>query len=159
MKKIIIAILLCAAVTVSASAQRKYVPYVGAGVSGQILSSFTNVGGDFSVGFRNYNRRAFVSFGAGAEAMAYIVPNFDESGTAFGIYAIPELGLAIGPSGFKLYPHSGLMMGYASNSGKFGLGIKDGLALDFGRHFTLDFSGYYTFNDIWTLALNFIWRF
>ena len=71
------------ALSVSASAQRKSVTYGSAGVTGQWLSnSVGNLGFGAAFGFRNYNRDAFISFTAGAEAYAYVVPS--TSGSIFG---------------------------------------------------------------------------
>ena len=159
MKKLIAIAALMLSIGVSAFAQRMNVPYVSAGVITHVASgNFNDVGGDVAFGFRNYNRQALVSFTYGGEVLGFVAPGINTS-TSFGLYAIPEIGVAFGPSGFKFYPHTGFMMGYGSDSRKFGVGFKDGFAFDFGKHITLDFTTYYTFNQYWTCALNFIWRF
>lgn len=155
MKKIFVILVAIAAMCVSASAQKRAsVPY--AGIS--IVSNFTDrTGAGVAGGVRNYNRNAFVSFGVGAEAYAYFVP----SAKQFGIFGIPEIGVAIGPKSFKVYPHTGLMFGYDTSTKGFQWGGKNGLAFDFGKNFTLDFSTYvpgYKFSAT-TYAIGFIWRF
>ena len=155
MKKIFVILIAVCALSISASAQKRAsVPYAG-------LSLVTNLIDDYgpgaSFGIRNYNRNAFVSFGVGGEAFAYYIP-VDKQ---FGVFGVPEIGVAIGPKGFKLYPHTGLMFGYDSETAKFAWGGKDGLSFDFGKNFTLDFSTYlpnYNFLAA-TYAIGLIWKF
>ena len=158
MKKGFIVLLALVAFCLSASAQRQNVYYASFGVANRWHnSSSIHPGADLAVGFRNYNQGAAFSFSYGGEVLGYWVP--DTGGNIIGLYAIPEIGLAIGPRNFKVFPHTGFMMGYGSDYNAFGTGIKSGLAFDIGDHATLDFSSYYTFNNAWTSALNFIWRF
>ena len=157
MKKFLFVVVALVAFGLSANAQRSNVTYASLGVTHRWLSASTNAGPNVAIGFRNYNQNAAFSFTYGAELMGYWIPGGDSS--LFGVYAIPQIGLAMGPRGFKVYPHSGFMMGYGSDWKTFGTGIKSGLAFDFGDHMTLDFSSYYTFNNAWTSALNFLWRF
>ena len=156
MKKTILVLVAALAMSVSAFAQRESVPYVGIGV----ISDFSHTaGGGLTVGFRNYNRHAFVSFGIGAEAFGFYVP-YDHS-SQLGIFGIPEIGVAIGPEFFKVYPHSGMMFGYNSYTGTINWGGKNGMAFEFGRHLTVDFSTYApNYNYYHAIyAANFIWRF
>ncbi len=158
MKRFLLVLAALVAFGLSAGAQRQSVMYGSLGVAHRWgLTTSSNAGPNVALGFRNYNRDAIVSFTYGAELLGYWIP--ENAGNLFGVYAIPQLGVAIGPSGFKVYPHTGFMMGYGSDYNTFGTGIKSGLAFDFGSHITLDFSSYYTFNNAWTSALNFIWRF
>ena len=155
MKKLVIVLVAALALCVSANAQKRAsVPYAGL----SLVSNFGDkLGAGASFGMRNYNRNALVSFGVGGEAYAYLLP----SSMQYGIFAVPELGVAIGPKGFKIYPHTGLMFGYDSESSGFHWGGKNGLAFDFGKHFTLDFSTYlprYNFLSA-TYAVGLIWRF
>jgi len=161
MKKIVLVLVAVFAICVSASAQRRSVPYAGVGV----ITNFnvkTGVGATF--GFRNYNRNSFISLGLGGEAHGYFIPvskNFPAPHSQLGVFGIPEIGVAIGPDFFKVYPHTGLMFGYDSYYHGFHWGGKNGLAFDFGKHFTLDFSTYaprYNYAAA-TYAVNFIWRF
>ncbi len=166
MKKIFVIIAAALAFSLSASAQREFVPYVNLGVTTRIngfFTSFAHPGGDLAVGFRNYNQDAFVSFAYGAEAFATITPV--ESGILYGAYAVPQIGVAIGPRNFKVYPHAGFMAGYNNELKRFNVGSKSGLAFDFGDHITLDLATYQFFGDsfrmldTWISAINFIWRF
>ena len=158
MKKFLFVIVAIVAFGLSASAQRQNVVYASIGVANRWLDiAAIHPGADATVGFRNYNRDAAFSFSYGAEVLGYWVP--DGTSNIFGVYAIPEAGLAMGPRGFKVFPHTGFMMGYGSDFNTFGTGIKSGLGFDIGQHVTLDFSSYYTFNNAWTSALNFMWRF
>ena len=155
MKQIFVILVALAALCVSAYAQKRAsVPY--AGIS--IVSNFSDLtGAGAACGVRNYNRNAFVSFGVGAEAYTYFVP----AAKQFGIFGVPEIGVAIGPKGFKLYPHTGLMFGYDTSTRGFQWGGKNGLAFDIGKNFTLDFSTYvpgYNFFAT-TYAVGLIWRF
>ena len=156
MKKTILILVAALAMSVSAFAQRESVPYVGVGV----ISDFTNsTGASVSVGFRNYNRHAFISVGLGAEGFGFYIPTQHQ--TQLGIFGIPEIGLAIGPSGFKFYPHSGMMFGYNSYTKTVNWGGKNGVAFDIGRHFTVDFSTYAPNYNYYAAiyAVNFMWRF
>ena len=157
MKKLLIVLaLLCFAV--SANAQRMNVQYGQAGVVLHVDDVYNLYPGlDLAYGFRNYNRNAFVSFAYGAEAFGYWLPS--GPGRSIGLYGIPQIGVAIGPSNFKVYPHSGFMAGYSSSVGRFNTGSNGGLAFEFGKNVTLDFSAYYIFGHAWTTAVNFIWRF
>jgi hypothetical protein len=156
MKKTILVLVAVFALCVSASAQRRSVPYAGIGV----MSNFHNATGvGLSGGVRNYNRYSFISFGLSAELLGYAIPN--PTAAQFGVFAVPEVGVAIGPSVFKVYPHSGFMFGFDSFSRGFHWGGKNGVALDFGRHITVDFSTYvprYNFTAA-SYAVNVIWRF
>ena len=154
MKKIIVVLIAALALCVSASAQRASVPYAGL----SLVTNFADrTGAGASFGMRNYNPNAFISFGVGAEAFAYLIP----SARVYGIFAVPEIGVAIGPKAFKVYPHTGLMFGYDKTSTGFGWGGKNGMAFDLGKNFTLDFSTYmpkYNF-ALTTYAVGLIWRF
>lgn len=159
MKKIFLILIAVLAISCSAFAQRYSVPYAGIGVATNFRSAeIGRTGPDFTIGFRNYNRHAFLSLGVGAEAFCYFIPS---QRTTVGVFGIPEIGLAIGPSFFQVYPHSGFMLGYDSINKAFGWGGKEGLAFEFGRHVTIDFSTYvpkYNFREA-LYAVNFIWRF
>lgn len=153
MKKIVVVLIAVMALSLSASAQRRSVPYAGISIVSDLAE---RTGAGVAVGFRNYNRNPLVSVGLGAEAYTYFIP-----GQSFGIFGVPEIGVAIGPKAFKLYPHTGLMFGYDTSSNGFHWGGKDGLAFDFGKNFTLDFSTYlpgYRFSSA-TYAIGLIWRF
>ena len=161
MKKIVLILVAIFAICVSASAQRRSVPYGGIGV----ISNFDDkTGAGATVGFRNYNINSFVSVGLGGEAHGYFIPaskNHENTVDQFGVFGIPEIGVAIGPNFFKVYPHTALMFGYDSYNQGFYWGGKNGLAFDFGKHFTLDFSTYapkYNYSAV-TYAINFFWRF
>ena len=159
MKKIIVILTAILALSVCANAQRQSVTYLSGGVITRI-SDWTNLypGATLAVGFRNYNQDAFVSFTYGAEAMAYWVP--ENGSNIFGAFAIPALGVAIGPRGFKFLPHAGFMAGYGSYGGSpFQIGSKFGVTFDIGNHISLDFSNYYTRINPWMSAINFIYRF
>lgn len=154
MKKVLVTLIAAVALCISASAQRASVPYTGLSV---IFSSNAEIGAGVVGGFRNYNRDKLVSVGLGAEGYAFFVPVNKQ----FGIFAVPEIGVAFGPRSFKLYPHTGLMFGYDTVNSGFAWGGKNGLAFDFGRNFTLDFSTYapkYNFLAA-TYAVGLIWRF
>lgn len=154
MKKLAITLIAALALCISASAQRTSVPYVGVSV---IFNSANQTGAGAVGGFRNYNRDKFLSVGIGAEAYAFFVP----AAKQFGVFGVPEIGLAIGPRSFKVYPHTGLMFGYDTETAGFAWGGKNGLAFDFGKNFTLDFSTYtpnYSFRAV-TYAVGLIWRF
>lgn len=155
MKKIIAIIALAIGLCISASAQRASVPYVSLGAVYSMVDN--NVGAGLAVGFRNYNRSKFLSVGLGAEAYTYYIPAVK----GVGAFVNPEIGLAIGPKGFKLYPHTGAMVGWDNITNSFAWGGKEGLALDFGKNFTLDFSTYVPkFNFVSpTFAINLTWRF
>ncbi|MBR4827111.1 MAG: hypothetical protein IKZ91_04425 [Bacteroidales bacterium] len=157
MKKLLIILaLFCFAI--SANAQRRNIDYVSAGVVLHVDDTYDLYPGiDLAYGFRNYNREAFVSFAYGAEGYAYWLPS--GPGTSIGIYGIPQIGVVIGPSNFKIYPHWGLMAGYSSGIGRFNTGSNGGLAFDIGRNVSFDFSAYYIFGRAWTTSANFIWRF
>ena len=166
MKKFFVIIAAALAFSLTASAQREFVPYVNLGVTTRVNGFFGSIahpGGDLSVGFRNYNQDAFVSFAYGAEAFATVTPTNDKA--LFGAYAIPFIGVAIGPHGFKVFPHSGFMAGYNNELGRFNVGTKSGMAFDIGDHITLDLVNYqfigenWIFNTTWISAVNFIWRF
>ena len=166
MKKFFVIIAAALAFSLSASAQREFVPYANLGVTTRVngfFESFAHPGGDAAFGFRNYNQGAFVSFAYGAEAFATVTPMTDQ--TLFGAYAVPQIGVVIGPRNFKVYPHTGFMAGYNNELARFNVGFKDGLAFDFGDHITLDFSTYhfigdsFVLYDTWISAVNFIWRF
>ncbi len=160
MKKLFLILIAALAFSSGAFAQRHSTPYAGIGVASNFRSAEEGrTGPAVSVGFRNYNREAILSFGVGAEALFYYIPSSTRS--TWGIFAIPEIGLAIGPDFFKVYPHTGFMLGYDSADNVFGWGGKEGIAFDFGRHFTVDFSTYvprYNFNEA-LFAVNFVWRF
>lgn len=154
MKKVLVSLIAAIALCISASAQRTSVPYTGISV---IFNSKSETGAGLVGGFRNYNRDKFVSVGLGAEGYAFFVPNTKQ----FGIFGVPEIGIAIGPRSFKVYPHTGLMFGYDTVTAGFAWGGKNGIAFDFGRNFTLDFSTYspsYNFLAS-TYAIGLIWRF
>lgn len=154
MKKIIVILIAVCALCLSASAQKRAtVSYSGLSLVTN-FSDRTGLGATFGV--RNYNREAFISFGFGGEAYGYIIPKAKQCG----IFAVPEVGVAIGPKGFKVYPHTGLMFGLDTYNSGFNWGGKNGLAFDFGKHFTLDFSTYvpnYNFVAT-TYAVGLIWR-
>lgn len=158
MKKLVLIVVVLAAFCISAEAQRKSVDYASAGVVVHVNDRYDKYPGiDLSYGFRNYNRKAFVSFAYGAEAFAYWLPSSGRS--SVGIYGIPQIGVTIGPSDFKVYPHWGFMAGYSSSVGRFNTGSNGGIAFEFGKHASVDFSAYYIFGQAWTTAVNFIWRF
>lgn len=148
------------ALSVGAFAQRYNVPYAGIGVATNFRSAEVGrTGPALTLGFRNYNRHSFISFAAGAEVLGYFIPS--RATSTVGIFGIPEIGVAIGPSIFKVYPHTGFMLGYDSNVKAFGWGGKEGVAFEIGRHVTIDFSTYvpkFNFNEA-LYAVNFIWRF
>ncbi len=168
MKKVLLVLIAALAFSCDAYAQRHTVAFLGIGVATNFRSAEEGkTGPALTVGFRNYNRDALISAGVGAEAFGDYIPSKTKS--VFGAFAIPEIGLAIGPSFFKVYPHTGIMIGYDSavthaeseKTGGFGWGGKDGIAFEFGRHVTLDFSAYvprYRFREA-LYAFNFIWRF
>ncbi len=155
MKKIIVILVAVCALCISASAQKRAsVSYSGI----SIVTNFADKTGlGVAFGMRNYNRSAFVSFGAGGEVYSYLIPTAKQ----FGVFAVPEIGVAIGPKGFKVYPHTGLMFGYDTYDKGFHWGGKNGLAFDVGQHFTLDFSTYLANYNILaaTYAIGLIWRF
>ena len=160
MKKVFLILIAVLAFSGGAFAQRHNTPFVGIGMATNFRSAEEGkTGPALTVGFRNYNRHSFLSFAVGAEALGYYIPSSTQS--AVGGFAIPEIGLAIGPDFFKVYPHSGFMLGYDSVDNAFGWGGKEGLAFEFGRHVTIDFSVYvpkYNFREA-LYAFNFIWRF
>ena len=134
---------------------RQTVTYASLGAMANL--SATDFGVGVAVGFRNYNREAIVSFAPSIEAFADYFP-VDKK---FGAFIVPEIGVAIGPKGFKIFPHTGLMLGYDNGTKKFAWGGKSGFAVDFGKHFTLDFSTYipsYNFREL-TWGANLVWRF
>ena len=159
MKKLFLILIVVIAFSSGAFAQRHSTPYAGIGVTTNFRNAAEGrTGPAFTLGFRNYNRNSFISFAVGAEAFGYVIPSQQ---TTMGIFGIPEIGVAIGPSVFKVYPHSGFMLGYDSANTAFGWGGKEGLAFEFGRHVTIDFSTYvprYRFSEA-LYAVNFIWRF
>ena len=159
MKKLFLVLIAVIAFSSGAFAQRHSTPYAGIGVTTNFRNAAEGrTGPAFTLGFRNYNRNSFISFAVGAEAFGYVIPSQQ---TTMGIFGIPEIGVAIGPSVFKVYPHSGFMLGYDSANKAFGWGGKEGLAFEFGRHVTIDFSTYvprYKFSEA-LYAVNFIWRF
>lgn len=160
MKKILLIVVATLALGFSASAQREFVPYASLGVSSRVDGFFDNIahpGAAVAVGFRNYNQNAFVSFTYGGEVYSNITPL--SSGALFGVYAIPQIGVAIGPSIFKVHPYSGFMMGYNNEVNAFAIGLKSGLSFDISDHITLDFASYYPFVTTWTSAISFLWRF
>ena len=158
MKRIIvIAIIALAALATAttASAQRRTTTYASLGALANFSASDFGVG--VAVGFRNYNRAAFVSFAPSIELFGDFFPK----DKIFGAFVNPEIGVAIGPKGFKLFPHTGLMLGYDTQTKAFAWGGKSGFALDFGKHFTIDFSTYipkYQFSAT-TWGTNLVWRF
>ena len=156
MKKLLIVFAAILAFCLSANAQRQYIDYATAGVIMHVTDDL-HPGIDLAYGFRNYNRNAIVSFAYGAEAMAYWLPSSTKS--SVGIYAIPQIGVVIGPKNFKVYPHTGFMAGYSTYVGRFNTGSNVGLAFDFGKNATVDFSGYYIFGQAWSTTINFTWRF
>jgi hypothetical protein len=160
MKKALLIVIASLALSVGAFAQRYSVPYAGVGLATNFRSADEGMTGPaLTIGFRNYNRHSFISFAAGAEVLGYYIPS--RTASAFGVFGIPEIGVAIGPSIFKVYPHSGFMLGYDSIDKAFGWGGKEGVAFEFGRHVTIDFSTYvpkFNFNEA-LYAINFIWRF
>ena len=159
MKKAFLILIAVLAFSGGAFAQRHNTPFAGIGVATNFRSAEVGrTGPTLTFGFRNYNRNAFLSLGVGAEAFGYVIPSHR---TTVGAFGIPEIGLAIGPDFFKVYPHSGFMLGYDSINDVFGWGGKEGLAFEFGRHVTIDFSTYvprYNFYEA-LYAVNFIWRF
>jgi len=159
MKKLFLILIAVVAFSSGAFAQRHSTPYAGIGVTTNFRNAAEGrTGPAFTLGFRNYNRNSFISFAVGAEAFGYVIPSQQ---TTMGVFGIPEIGVAIGPSVFKVYPHSGFMLGYDSANKAFGWGGKEGLAFEFGRHVTIDFSTYvprYRFSEA-LYAVNFIWRF
>ena len=158
MKKLLLVISVLFAFCLSANAQRTSYDYATAGVIMHVNDVAENYPGiDLAYGFRNYNRNALVSFAYGAEAMGYWLPFGAKS--SFGIYGIPQIGVVIGPKNFKVYPHTGFMAGYSTSVGRFNTGSKFGVAFDFGKNATIDFSGYYIFDKAWSSTINFIWRF
>ncbi|MBP5383261.1 MAG: hypothetical protein J6Y45_07915 [Bacteroidales bacterium] len=160
MKKILLVIAATLALSISAFAQREFVPYATLGVSSRVDGFFDNIahpGAVVAAGFRNYNQDAFVSFTYGAEVFTNITPLSE--GVLFGAYAIPQIGVAIGPSVFKVHLYSGFMMGYNNEIKSMSIGLKNGLSFDISDHITLDFSTYYPFTATWISAINFIWRF
>lgn len=161
MKKIILLIIAVLAITVSASAQRRNVPYASLGGATKVDGLFSSVdhfGGDAAFGFRNYNQDAFVSFTYGAEAWAYVIP---ANKILWGAYAIPQIGVAIGPSGFKWHPYAGFMAGFNNEKNKFTYGSKQGMAFDILNHVTIDLATYFPnmWSGTWITAINFIYRF
>lgn len=158
MKKFLVIAAAMLLVCISAQAQRESVKYGSAGVITHINDTHDlHPGIGLAYGFRNYNRDAFVSFAYGAEAFGFWLPS--ASYRSVGIYAIPQIGVAIGPSGFKVYPHTGFMAGYSTDYGRFNTGSNSGIAIEFGEHIGIDFSAYYIFGQAWTTAVNFVWRF
>ena len=158
MKKLIsliVVAVLAMTLACSAFAQRKYVVYGTVGPLANISAKDFGVG--IAVGVRNYNRESLISFSPSIEAMGYFYPR----DMVFGAFIVPELGVAFGPSGFKFYPHTGLMLGYDNQNNAFAWGGKSGFAFDFGKHFTLDISSYIPkYNFLATsIGLNLIWRF
>ena len=137
MRKALLVLIAAFALSIGAYAQRQPACYIGVGVATNLRSATEGkTGPAVAVGFRNYNRNAFISVGVGAEAFGYIIPASRE----WGAFAAPEIGVAIGPKWFKFYPHTGVMFGYSSQATGFGWGGKNGTAFDFGKCFTLDFS-------------------
>jgi len=156
MKKALLVLIAAFALSIGAYAQRQSACYIGAGIATNFRSAAEGkTGPALAAGFRNYNRDVFVSIAYGAELFGYYIPSQTQS--AIGIFANPEIGVAIGPKIFKIYPHTGFMLGYDSatfnaDGGKksFGWGGKSGLAFDFGRFVTIDFSTYiprYNFDE------------
>lgn len=160
MKRVILVLIAILTLSAGAFAQRRSVPYSGIGLVTNFRSADSGrTGPALLAGFRNYNRNSFITFGGGAEVLGYFVPSRPRS--EFGVFVVPEIGLGIGPSFFKVYPHTGVMLGYNNWEGSFGWGGKDGIAFDIGRHFTVDVSTYlprYKFSSA-LYAVNFIWRF
>ena len=160
MKKFIILIavaVLALSVSDSAFAQKKRQTVTYASLSALANASTQDWGVGLAVGLRNYNRNSFVSFAPSLEVFGDLFPK----DKVWGAFLVPELGCAIGPAGFKLYPHSGFILGYTNQTNKFAWGSKHGFGLDFGKHFSLDFSMYapefnYT-TRIWTSGIT--WRF
>ena len=162
MKKIVLVIALAivalsASVSVSAKVEgkRSSVSYVSLSALTNLSASDWGVGAAF--GFRNYNRNSFVSFAPSIEVFGEFFPN----DKVFGAFVIPELGVAIGPAGFKLFPHTGFMLGYDNQTRKFAWGGKSGFSLDFGKHFTFDVSTYIPKFDFkaMTWGAGIVWRF
>ncbi|MBO4476310.1 MAG: hypothetical protein J5737_06285 [Bacteroidales bacterium] len=162
MKKIFLIAAAILALAVSANAQRKNVVYATLGVTSKVdgvFASFAHPGADAAFGFRNYNQGAFVSFTYGAEAWASVTPVGE--GVEWGVYAIPQIGVAIGPKGFKWHPYAGLMAGYNNYAARFNVGSKQGMAFDIGNHITVDLATYLpnTWQGTWLTAVNFTYRF
>ena len=109
MKKLFLVLIAVIAFSSGAFAQRHSTPYAGIGVTTNFRNAAEGrTGPAFTLGFRNYNRNSFISFAVGAEAFGYVIPSQQ---TTMGVFGIPEIGVAIGPSVFKVYPHSGFMLG------------------------------------------------
>ncbi len=162
MKKIILITLAIFAITASASAERRNVPYASLGVTTKVdglFASFAHPGAGAAFGFRNYNQDAFVSFTYGAEAWTSLTPIRD--GVLWGAYAVPQIGVAIGPRGFKWHPYAGFMAGYNNETQRFNVGSKQGMSFDFGNHVSLDFATYIpnSWVGTWVTAVNIIYRF
>jgi hypothetical protein len=160
MKKLFLILIAVLAFSGSVFAQRHTTPFVGIGIATNFRGAEEGrVGPTLTVGFRNYNRNFPLSVAVGAEAFGYYIPS--KSTPSGGAFGIPEIGLSIGPNFFKVHPHTGFMLGYDSIINNFAWGGKDGIAFEFGRHVTIDFSAYlprYRFHDA-LYSFNFIWRF
>ncbi|MBO4567174.1 MAG: hypothetical protein J5695_08105 [Bacteroidales bacterium] len=158
MKKLLLILTALALFCISADAQRRNIDYATAGVILSVDDAAKLYPGiDLAYGFRNYNRSAFVSFAYGAEAYGYWLPSAGFS--SMGIYGIPQIGVVIGPTNFKVYPHTGFMAGFSTTVGRFNTGSSNGVAFEFGKNATVDFCAYYIFGRAWTTAVNFTWRF
>lgn len=158
MKKFLLIVSTLLVFGIAASAQRQNVQYATLGVVTDV-NDVNNLhpGIDAAYGFRNYNRDAFVSLAYGAEGYAFWLPS---AGTqTFGVYGIPQIGVSIGPSAFKVYPHWGFMAGFNNAVGAFNTGSNQGIALEFGKNAGVDFNTYYIFKHAWMTAINFTWRF
>ena len=158
MKKFLLIVSALLVFCIASSAQRQNVKYATVGVVTDI-DDVNNLhpGIDAAYGFRNYNRDAFVSVAYGAEAYAFWLPS--ASYHSAGIYGIPQVGVSIGPSVFKVYPHWGFMAGFNNMVGAFNTGSNQGISFEFGNNVGVDFNTYYIFKHAWMTAINFTWRF
>ena len=140
-----------------ASAQRGFYQYASAGITGIDGDVFDNPGICAAYGTRNYNPDAFVSFVYGGELFGTFVP-LRHIPKGFALFAVPEIGMTLGPRGIKGFLHAGPMFGYNTVAHAVGMGGKSGVAIDIGEHIGLDVSGYFQ-KGIRIAACSVIWRF